>query len=73
LIDVTENPIPWVQILEFLAAMKFVARERSLKDGAFGFCFDRRNVSGQMVLNPYGRTGFCVDPVEKKSGAIFVR
>lgn len=42
-------------------------RECSLRDGAFGFCFVRQNVGGQMVLNTYGRsTGFCIDPVEKK-------
>lgn len=42
-------------------------RECSLREGAFGFCFVRQNVGGQMVLNTYGRsTGFCIDPVEKK-------
>ncbi len=42
-------------------------RTCALKDGDFGFCFVRQNVSGRMVLNTYGRsTGFCIDPVEKK-------
>jgi pyruvate formate lyase activating enzyme len=39
----------------------------SLRDGDRGFCFVRRNVSGQLMLTTYGRsTGFCVDPIEKK-------
>lgn len=43
-------------------------RECSLREGASGFCFVRQNVGGQMVLNTYGHsTGFCIDPVEKKS------
>ncbi|WP_201743661.1 AmmeMemoRadiSam system radical SAM enzyme [Roseiconus nitratireducens] len=38
-----------------------------LKDGDRGFCFVRKNVGGQMVLETYGKsTGFCVDPIEKK-------
>jgi AmmeMemoRadiSam system radical SAM enzyme/AmmeMemoRadiSam system protein B/AmmeMemoRadiSam system protein A len=38
-----------------------------LKDGDRGFCFVRKNVDGQMVLDTYGRsTGFCIDPIEKK-------
>jgi pyruvate formate lyase activating enzyme len=42
-------------------------RRCSLKEGAFGFCFVRRNQGGRMNLVTYGRsTGFCIDPVEKK-------
>lgn len=42
-------------------------RECSLREGGFGFCFVRQNISGRLVLNTYGwSTGFCIDPVEKK-------
>ena len=45
----------------------------SLNEGAPGFCFVRRNVAGQMVLVTYGHsTGFCVDPVEKKTTESFL-
>ncbi len=38
-----------------------------LHEGQAGFCFIRKNESGQMVSLGYGRTtGFAVDPVEKK-------
>ncbi len=38
-----------------------------LQDGDRGFCFVRKNESGQMVLDTYGKsTGFCIDPIEKK-------
>jgi AmmeMemoRadiSam system radical SAM enzyme/AmmeMemoRadiSam system protein B/AmmeMemoRadiSam system protein A len=38
-----------------------------MKDGDRGFCFVRKNVGGQMVLDTYGKsTGFCIDPIEKK-------
>ncbi len=47
-------------------------RHCALNEGAYGFCFVRQNVDGQLVLNTYGRsTGFCVDPVEKKPLAHF--
>ena len=38
-----------------------------MKEGDRGFCFVRRNVDGEMVLDTYGKsTGFCIDPIEKK-------
>ncbi|MCS7471116.1 AmmeMemoRadiSam system radical SAM enzyme [Stieleria sp. ICT_E10.1] len=38
-----------------------------MKEGDRGFCFVRKNVAGQMVLDTYGKsTGFCIDPIEKK-------
>lgn len=38
-----------------------------LKDGQNGFCFARKNSSGEMILTTYGRSsGLCIDPIEKK-------
>ncbi|MCU0713583.1 MAG: AmmeMemoRadiSam system radical SAM enzyme, partial [Pirellula sp.] len=42
-------------------------RECRLKEDDRGFCFVRKVVGNQMVLDTYGKsTGFCIDPIEKK-------
>lgn len=47
-------------------------RECHLKPGDRGFCFVRQNVDNEMVLTTYGRsTGFCIDPIEKKTAQPF--
>lgn len=38
-----------------------------INDGDRGFCFGRRNIDGELVLDTFGRSsGFAVDPIEKK-------
>ncbi|MEJ5919926.1 AmmeMemoRadiSam system radical SAM enzyme [Corynebacterium sp. H78] len=42
-------------------------RHCRLRDGQRGFCYVRKNVGGNLILDTYGRSsGFCLDPVEKK-------
>jgi len=38
-----------------------------IKDGGRGFCFGRRNIGGELVVESFGGvSGFAVDPIEKK-------
>ena len=42
-------------------------RDCRLHEGQRGFCFVRQMDGGRMVLTTYGRrSGFCIDPIEKK-------
>lgn len=39
-----------------------------LKEGQRGLCFVRANQKSQIVLTSYGlSSGFCIDPIEKKT------
>ena len=41
-------------------------RECKLSEGQRGLCFVRARQDDEIVLTTYGRSGFCVDPIEKK-------
>ena len=42
-------------------------RRCKLSDGQSGFCYVRKNINGQIVLDSYGyNTGLAIDPIEKK-------
>ena len=43
-------------------------RECKMRDGQRGLCFVRARQGGEVVLTTYGRSsGFCIDPIEKKT------
>ena len=42
-------------------------RKCKLKEGQRGFCYVRKNVNNNIILETYGfNTGLCIDPIEKK-------
>lgn len=57
----------WHQCADGRLQCELCPRDCRLPDGQRGFCFVRRRIGDEIVLETYGRsTGFCLDPIEKK-------